>query len=599
MQGIDPDLALRIIRDEKNPIAFDTETTGLEYKDVVCGWVITNYEHSVYVPVRHEGGGNITQVPEWEASLAKAFHNRSLMGRPTVGHHLGFDLRMALKHGVRLWHPLEDTMINQALIYDLTKGYSLDECAKRYPQVTLKLGDELYRLLAQRFGGIPDRKQMKNYYKLEGDNPVVVDYATGDGITTLQLRDAQQEELDKYGLRKPWKLECDLLPYLARMYHRGIQIDMEYCAALLSDDDPRSINRAVEEAAKQFTPGFNVRSPTEVEQLYRANGYTDGMFDRTPTGGASFTEKWLETNDIGEAILSVRRLEKLRDSFIMPLYQTNNVNGRVHPVLNQSKSDDYGVAGARLSCSGPNLQAYPKRNKVIGKKVRPAVVPDFGELYEMDYRQQEPRFFTHYSECPILVKGYREGTVDMHDLANDIIFHGEDRDKAKRLGMGMLTMLGIKELASRVRVDEATAKSYKSKFLDDAFPEIRDFQRAVIQKFKTRGWVKDILGRVAWLEETKFAYQGVSRIIQNSGGEHMKTGLLRVNQLEDQYPDEIQVLLSIHDSTIFQTDDPRLVAQAQGLLEGVAQEPDFDLLVPIPVDVGHGKNWSEASYGSK
>jgi len=56
-QGIDPELALRIVRDESKPIAYDTETTGLTVHDKICGIVITNSDHSLYTPVRHEGGG--------------------------------------------------------------------------------------------------------------------------------------------------------------------------------------------------------------------------------------------------------------------------------------------------------------------------------------------------------------------------------------------------------------------------------------------------------------------------------------------------------------------------------------------------------------
>jgi len=597
MQGIDPELALRIVKNDPRPIAFDTETTGLSRRDIVCGWVITNDENSLYVPVRHEAGGNIPQPEEWENELAKAFAERSRQGYLTVGHNLGFDLRMSLKHGVRLWHPLEDTMINEALLNDLTKGYGLDDCSERRG-VTIKKGAELYQLLASRFGGLPDRKTMRDFWRLEGDNPVVVNYATGDGISTLELRNVQQPLLDEIGVRKPWALECRLLPYLARMHHRGLKIGMDYGEGLLRDDinDPATLKHAIAAASKAFSPGFNFRSPKEVEALYRANGFTE--FKLTATGKPSFTEEFLSTNDIGNAILEVRRLEKLRDSFVMPLVVTHNVDGRVHPTLNQSKSDEYGVAGARLSCSDPNLQAFPKRNKVIGKKVRPLVIADEGMLlYEDDFQQQEPRLFTHYSEQAELVAGYRAGTMDMHDRCNELLFHNKDRDKAKRLGMGMLTMLGIPELARRLHVDEREAKRLKAAFLDDAFPEIRDFQQAVIGAFKRRGWVKDILGRVAWLEDKRYAYQGVSRVIQNSGGEHMKTGLIRVNEIEDAYPDEFNTLLSIHDSTIFQTGNEKLAEEARQVLEGVAQEPDFDIIVPIPVDVGKGKNWSEASYG--
>lgn len=592
-QGIDPELALRIVRDEPGTIAYDTETTGVDHSSYVVGYVVTNRTHSVYVPVRHGGGGNIPNVDAFEQELAAAFKDRSRQGLRTVGHHLGFDLRMSSKVGfggktvpVILGSPLEDTMINESLIDDLTIGYGLDDCCKRH-QVTAKKGDDLYRVLAERFGGMPDRSSMKHYWRIEGDNPVAVDYATGDGISTLELWESQQVLLDEEELRVPWQLECDLLPYLARMYTRGIKIDAEYAERVDAE-----LKAKIKKAEEKFEPGFNVRSPKEVEALYRAQGFTDDMFDRTEKGAVSFREKWLEGNDIGQAIVAVRKLEKAKDSFIKPLVETHNHFGRVHTVLHQSKSDDYGVAGARLSASDPNLQAFPKRDEDIGGLVRPLVVPDFGYICEDDYQQQEPRLFTHYSEEPALVEGYRSGTMDIHDRAHDVL--GLPRKTAKRLGMGMLTMMSVNTLAMHMGCSEDQARIWHRAFLTDAFPRIGAFQREVINVFRARGVVRSILGRKARLENPRFAYVGVSRVIQNSGGDHMKTGILRLNQYEDAFPDEFQMLLSIHDSALFQTEDPKHGREAKRLMEAVAQE--FNLMVPIPVDVGWGKNWGEASY---
>lgn len=585
---IDAQLALDILRTDKEAVAYDTETNGLEFSSVVVGYVVTNREFSVYVPVRHGGGGNIPNADDFEAELAGAFADRSRKNYRTVGHNLGFDLRMSLKHGIRLWSPLEDTMINEALIDDRTVGYGLDDCAIRHG-VTAKKGDELYRHLANLFGGIPDRKQMQHFWRLPGDDAIGVDYATGDGVSTLELWESQQPILDAEGLRRVWQLECDLMPYLARMHYRGIKIDHNYAEQV----DAKIKAMLLEHAAK-FEAGFNPRSSIEVERLYRANGYTDDMFARTPSGKTSFTEAWLETNEIGEALLDWRRIEKARDSFITPLVDTANTNGRIHPVLNQSKSDEYGVAGARLSCSSPNMQAQPKRNKQVGKLVRPLVVPDFGYIFEDDFMQQEPRLFTHFAKPPALVEGYMSGTMDIHDVSNGLLFGGADRDKAKRLGMGMLTMLGVAELARRLRCTEKEAKEYKRQFLG-IYPEIEEFQREVIKAFAHRRVVKTILGRKARLETERFAYQGVSRVIQNNGGDHMKTALLMANQYEDAYPDEIQILLSIHDSTMFQTESLTHAKEMERILNSAASK--LGISIPIPVEVGLGRNWAEASYG--
>lgn len=585
-------------------IAFDTETSGLSVRDFICGWVITDYEASVYVPVRHEAGGNIPDVEDFERELADAFKERTRLGYRTVGHHLGFDLRGSLRHGVVIGSPCEDTMINESLIDDLTKGYSLDDCCKRHG-VTAKKGDELYRAIAERFGGIPDRKQMQHFWRMPGDDPTVVDYATGDGVSTLELVDSQQKYLDEeYGsgghvttMRRVWQLECDLLPYLARIHHRGLKIDPHLSERV--GEHPRimaSMNEQIAEAEKPFPPGFNVRSGKEVHQLFLQNGFTDGDFAKTAGGQPSFAEKWLETNDIGKQILEVRRLMKARDSFITPLVDSFNVGGRVFPVLHQSKSDEYGVAGARLSCSEPNMQAFPKRNKTVGKVVRPLVVADDGMVIEEgDAVQQEPRLFAHYSEDPALLHGYQTEELDMHDRAAEIL--GLERGVAKRLGMGMLTMMSYTTLAGHVSCDIPVAKDYHHRFLNEAFPKIKEFQDAAKSVFANRGYVKTLLGRVARFDGNRhFAYRAVSRIIQNNGGDHIKTCILRACQYEDAFPDELQVLLSIHDSLIWQRDPGHAPYEFVRMLEQVVHEPQFDLKVNIPFEVGTGKNWSEASY---
>ena len=73
--------------------------------------------------------------------------------------------------------------------------------------------------------------------------------------------------------------------------------------------------------------------------------------------------------------------------------------------------------------------------------------------------------------------------------------------------------------------------------------------------------------------------------------------LLRACQYEDAYPDHVQMLLTIHDSLLWQRDpshDPKDLIQ---LIEGVAQE--LKLAVPIPFGLGSGKDWARASYGDK
>lgn len=584
-QGIDPHRALEIVRNSPT-MAFDTETTGLTINDTIVGWVFTDYYASIYIPTRHGGGGNIPDPGEFERVLDYAFRDRTRRGFTTIGHNLGFDLRMAAKHAVFPMYPLEDTQINESLINDTTRGYGLDDCCNRHG-VTPKLGADLYAAIAAEFGGPPDRKQMSNYWRMSGDDPVVIDYATGDGISTLELRNAQQKKIDEFEIRRAWELECKLIHRVARIHMRGLKVDAEY-----ADRVSGVIQGKIDEAQKKFTPGFNTNSPKEVEALYRANGYTDSMFIYTPQKAPSFVEAWLKTNEIGEAIMAVRQMKKARDSFVTPLVETHNVKGRVHPILNQSKSDEYGVTGSRFSCSDPNLQAFPKRNKAVGKVVRRLIIADDGhELQEGDAKQQEPRLFAYFSGDERLLEGYRTGTLDIHDLTSTGL--NLDRDTAKRLGMGMLTGMQAKALAGHMRWDLPTAEKYWNGFFRE-FGSIQKFQNDAKAIFKGTGYVKSLSGRRAYLDDPRFAYRATSRIIQNSGGDLIKQSLLDADEWCDANP-QVQILMTIHDSLMWQREVGFDTSELVRILEAVP--PKFGVDVPIPYEVGTGYDWATASYG--
>ena len=571
-------------------IAFDTETSGLRVQDHVCGWVFTDSEASIYVPVRHQGGGNILQVEEFERVLALSFKDRARKGHRTVMHNAGFDLRAAGRHNIFPEFPLEDTMINEALISDITKGYGLDDCSARH-NVTPKLGDILYRSIAEKFGGMPDRKTMANFHRMAGDNPAVVDYSTGDGISTLELWQAQQKLLDEHELRVPWKLECQLIHRVARLHRRGMKVDGEYGQELRG---PGGIIEAKIAAIQSTFPyGFNTNSPKDVESLYRREGYDDSQFSHTDSGAVSFTEGWLKTNEIGERIIAIRQMKKARDSFVTPLVETHNVNGRVHPVLNQSKSDDYGAIGARFSCSEPNLQAFPKRNQEVGKVVRRLIIADDGyEIQEGDAKQQEPRLFAYFSGDERLLQGYRSGTMDIHDITSEGL--GLHRDVAKRMAMGILTGMSAKALSGHMGWDYQRALEYHRAWLTVQFPAIKKFQKAATGIFLSSGYVRSITGRKARLDDNAYAYRAVSRIIQNSGGDLMKTTLLRACEYEEAHP-QVQLLMTIHDSLIWQREIGFDTAELVKVCESVPDE--FNLGIPIPYEVGTGSNWAEASYG--
>lgn len=603
------ELALRLVR-ESPDLGYDVETSGLSWKEnAVVGYVIGNKEVTAYVPIRHGGGGNIpggrpmtgpTDAVEphpFETALAEAFtyRRRSFphMGR-TVGHNIKFDLHMSKRHGIDLGRHLEDTSLNEALLDEFARTYSLDATAQRYG-VTPKQGERLYQHLALQFGGPAKKDQMANFWRLAGNDPVAVEYATGDIETTLALADAQRPLIEEQGLNQVWQLECDLIYSLFRMEQFGIRIDMDEID-VLEDYAEREASRMI----KELGEGFNPRSPVKMRGLMEKHGHTD--WPTTEKGNPSFTEKWLKTHEVGRTVIDIRQKTNLLNSFVRPLKTRHIYDGRVHCSYNQLKSDDFGTIAGRLSCSDPNLQQVPKRNKDLAIPFRRLFLPDEGRVFwERDWSQCEPRLFAHYSRDKKLVEGYcSEPFVDAHTVVAQML--DVERDPtAKRMNMGIFTGMQPRTFSQHMGWDFNRAKMAHEQWFR-SFPAVREFQNQAKAVMKSRGHVKTLLGRRCRLDDPRFAYRATSRIIQGSNADIMKYCMLEMDKACESAGDIVRLLVTVHDSfggDMDQTPEAQeLMRELVSIMEDVQGDP-FHLDVPFVAEGHEGANWAEASFSQK
>jgi DNA polymerase I-like protein with 3'-5' exonuclease and polymerase domains len=604
------EMALRTVR-EAPLIAYDTETSGLNWNEnFPVGYVITvDQVNNFYIPVRHGGGGNLVcpyggggepqaanapfTVHSFERALAAAFQERIARGYYTVTHNGKFDAHSSATAGILLGRNLYDTGITQALLDEFTKQWGLAEIAKQWG-VTPKLGEPMYEHLARMFGGNPDKKQMANFWRTSGIDPMVVDYACGDGLTTLELHKKQMVEIEKQDLEYIHGIESELIWTLFRMERRGMRVDLDECAQL-----EKVIQSQIEEAAKTLPPKFNTRSPVDMKNYMVSIGRTD--WPMTDIGNPSFNEKWLKTFPEGKAILVHRQWSNLVNTFLKPLVEEHVVNGRVHANINQLKGDDFGTISGRLSCSRPNLQQVPKHNKMVAKPLRRVFVPDEGYLFwERDYSQCEPRLFAHYSKEPALIDGYNSTPPkDMHAVVAEML--NVERDPtAKRMNMGILTGMYPKTFAEHMGWTLDMAEDKWNQWFE-AFPKVRAFQDLAKSVFTDRGYVKTLLGRRCRMEHRRFAYRATSRIIQGGNADIMKAKLLEIDKFLEAGGDRSHLLMSVHDSVVYQTpdtEDGRKDSEEIGRIMNDVQTAPYNLTVPFKTDVHSGKNWSEATFGS-
>lgn len=393
--------ALRMVR-EAPEISYDTETSGLDWKiHAPIGFIVGAPSSTgvirpsdvVYVPIRHGGGGNImggrplvtptdSYEPHlWEMELARAFDDRNRLGLGrVVGHHTKFDCHFSANVGVMLGRKMACTQNQEAMLNEYAKSFSLESCAERHG-VTAKKGDELYRHMSQMFGGPAERSSMQHFWRTAGNDPLVVDYATGDGVSTYELYLSQQKKIIEEEMEYVANLENDLIWTVFRMERRGVRVDPDRIDSLRTATE-QQISKLLED----FPIGFNTRSPLDVKNAMIGAGLTD--WPTTEKGNPSFTEKWLKKSEIGRKVIEIRQYSNLINSFVNPLAERHMFKGRVHATLNQLKSDDKGTISGRFSCSDPNLQQIPKRIKTVAKPFRRLFVADEGYVFwERDFSQ--------------------------------------------------------------------------------------------------------------------------------------------------------------------------------------------------------------------
>jgi DNA polymerase-1 len=600
---------------EAPELSYDTETSGLDWRrNSVVGYVIGAPQDDgaigsnsvVYIPIRHGGGGNIpggkpleaadapTTPHPFEMELAAAFRYRGARGgyRPTIGHNTLFDVEMSANHGVMLGRQLVCTQNNQALLDEYQRSFSLDSCAKVHG-VQAKLGDDLYTHLASQFGVKVGRSAMSEFWRTSGIDEVATSYARGDGVTTFQLYQSQMEEIESQNLTTVWQLESDLIWTLFRMKRKGIRIDIPYL-----DELQAYIEEQNKVALKALPDDFNVRSPVQMRALMEKHGHTN--WPTTEKGAPSFTEKWLKKSEIGRLIVQIRKYSHLINTFVGPLRDTHSWEGRVHANLNQLKADDTGTISGRLSCTDPNLQGVPKRDKDLAIRFRKAFIADEGHLFwERDYSQCEPRLFGHYSGDPNLIAGYNEKPfVDAHSKVAELL--GVERDPtAKRMNMGIFTGMQTRSFAEHMGWELPRATEAFNKWFE-AFPGVKTFQQRAQQTLRERGYVRTLLGRRCRLESPRFAYRGTSKIIQGSNADIVKYMLLKADRMCEDAGDIVQILMTVHDSFNGQRQDTpeanALFLEMEHEMKRV-QEPPFNLRVPFEMDGYEGANWAEATFG--
>ena len=607
---VDIELVLRRLRDSKK-VAVDCETSGLDWrKNFICGYVLTfgpRDEDSYYLPVRHPTGNCLeisrpATAEAWDGSVHEVEKEivRTLdqQDKHLIFHNGAFDLKFLYRVGFTKFDAkFEDTQINAVLLNELEKSFSLDWQCKVWGVAQKKT--TIYDYIGEK---VPEAKgQSKNamahFWRLAGNDPVAVDYAAGDGVSTWQLCEKQHIELELQNLMLVHSIESKLIPVLAKMMIRGVKIDEERLHWVKGE-----VERRRDEALRKLPDGFNSRAPSQVRKLMEEGGFLNWPMtppSKTfPNGVPSFNEAWLLTNPVGQNIIAVRKYENLVNSFIQPMIDTHMWKGRVHTEFHQLRNDSFGTITGRLSSSNPNAQQISKRNKELGGLHRSIFVPDEGMIWgSADMSQAEPRILAYYSRCKVLLEGYRATPpIDAHQAVANAT--GLDRDLGKRINQTLITGGGKKVLVAKYsvpadRVDEIWASYFEK------MPEIKDFSKQAANRLRQRGYVISLLGRRCRLQDRTKDYVALNRLLQTGNADCLKYVMVELDQYYQSEGGSVNLLLNCHDAleTQFFEKDRKVYEEGLRIMTDFGPDRAIHLDVPMAVDAKEGHNWSEATYG--
>ncbi len=399
------------------------------------------------------------------------------------------------------------------------------------------------------------------------------------------------------------EMEMPLIPLLARMEQRGVRVDTGF---LKSTRTELRHKRKLAEKAIWDLAGveFNVASPKQLGSvLFDRLGLPKGR--RTKTGystSSSALEQLQSRHPVVGLVLQYRELAKLIGTYVEPLLQrTDPQTQRVHAEFNQT-----GTATGRLSATNPNIQSIPIRSEV-GRSLRRAFVAESGSvLLSADYSQIELRVLAHVSGDEELRKAFEAGE-DVHVNTAAAVFGlepeavtSEHRRLAKVVNYGLLYGMGDFGLSSRMKIPVDQARAFLTDYMRH-FAGVAEWRDKTLEQARTDGYVRTLAGRIRpvpdVLSRNRNIASGAERAalnapIQGTAADIIKRAMLDVAGALKSAGIEGGMVAQIHDELLFEIPGDQSEPAAAVIRHSMQNAWELD--VPLVVEIGSGRNWSEA-----
>jgi DNA polymerase I-like protein with 3'-5' exonuclease and polymerase domains len=593
-------------------IAIDLETCDPNLESFGPGWprndgYIVGYAVAVdgwagYFPIAHAGGGNLDRriVDNWLRGVLKTPADK-------IMHNAAYDLGWLRASGFEVNGRILDTMLAAPLLDENRFSFSLNALGFDYLQEAKS--EASLKQAAADFGVHPK----KELWKLPA--MYVGEYAEQDAMLTLKLWQCFKPLLKKEEVESIFNVETEVFPVLMDMTQKGIRFDRRKAEQLIDQLVKREAELS-KELKRLSGVQVDIWAAASIAVAFDKLGVPYG---KTENGMPSFTKGFLDScpHPIAKMIVEARETNKTHGTFLRPYLEFSAKTGRIHPHVNQMRSDDGGTVTGRLSMANPNLQQVPARHEIIGPMVRSLFLPEEGELWAAnDFSSQEPRLLVHYAtllELPgaeTMASAYRQNpNTDFHQMVADMA--RIDRKSAKTIGLGLMYGMGKNKLAVQLDLPITEASELIDNFHQNV-PFLKGTVNAVMKRIEhpaSSGSIRTLLGRkcrfplwepsewgvnkalpreqaiMEYGQRIKRAgtYKGLNRLIQGSAADQTKVAMVALHKAG------FRVLLQVHDEIAISVQNKAQAEEAAQIMTKAV-----NLEVPSRADVEVGPSWGQA-----
>lgn len=549
-----------------------------------------------YVPVRHVHGINVDldAVLRWVGHLVKTC-------RHWVNHNIKYDAHVLANEGIFFDCELIDTLTLAKIIDSDRMNYSMSTLSAEWLKEDITRYER--RLKTHLIGA-----KSKDYGDVPSD--IMAEYGCQDVITVRPLYRYILDHRPEQCVRV-WNTEVKLTAALFDMERVGLRVD----ETELQQSEIRILHRLlmIEQEIHEITGDVlrpHVNNDCHELLCCRYGLPILGWTDRNePSFDKDVLKSYARHPDVTSSEELVKILELLQEyrkkntlnNFFVRPYQLKSVNGKIHPIYNQS------VRTGRMSCKDPNAQQLSKDAKKL-------IHPDEGFAFaSYDYSQIEFRWIVHYIKAKDLIDQYhRDPYTDFHEWVAKMC--GISRDPAKNVNFAIafgggkkrvLSMLAsnmelVREFADRAGDFDELCRTRANEVYSTYHAKLPGIKRCSFRaamSLKRKGYVFNAYGRHRHLPN-QAAFRAFSTVIQASAADLMKDRLVATAPRYNSVIRDagISQVACVHDETLFH--GPIDAIHDVGILTSISRTmEDVDIItVPVVVKTGTSdRTWLEAA----